>query len=85
MFKPKVVQFKNGSYGYRRWRLFGYEFLSNYENYWWSFPTRDNLRLMSFVSIEALAAHVKLIEGQELKDKLDKIADYGTPIKRTKR
>jgi hypothetical protein len=31
----KIVKFKNGTYGIRKWTLFGYKFLSRSGRYWW--------------------------------------------------
>ena len=31
----KIVKFKNGTYGIRKWTLFGYKFLSRSGDYWW--------------------------------------------------
>ena len=36
----KIVQFKDGRYGIRRWSLIGYKYLGKdiKEDFWWSIP-----------------------------------------------
>lgn len=61
----KIVKFKDGKYGVRRWSLFyGFEFYSN--NEWWRYIAPGRL------------SHYRTFE--EAKEALDDICDFGKTV-----
>lgn len=66
----KIVKFKNGKYGVRRFSIFsiGFEFLGSQSECWFSFQG-GILRNCQFNSIEkcneVIAAHKKIIEAKK--------------------
>ena len=69
----KIVKFKDGTFGVRRWLPFGYEFLdlrmSLIKRYWWS--TGDK----SFVNCRGTE--------QEARKHYDLLTDKGTQVRRS--
>lgn len=64
----KIVKFKNGTYGIRKWTLFGYKFLSRSGGYWWHL--RSNL--LAYCQFERLNDARKIYEAKN---------DYGEVVK----
>ena len=67
----KIVQFKDGTYGIRKWSWFQYKFLVAKRCYWWSIS--DAMETGVSIKYATLEEAVKLVDALTDKGKVVKV------------